>query len=125
MGIDIDTDKLRADLLDVGADGLTELLEAVRDGQVTPDEARALVVETLAEAIDAAVPTGPLDAYDDGVILSTVGRAYDFVASFLRRDPAKLRARADEAEAAGKVDRAARLRAAADRIEAAAAPPTA
>lgn len=115
----IDTDKLRADLLDVGADGLEDLLAAVRDGKISAEEARVLIVDTLAEAIDAAVPTGPLDSYDDGLIYQGVGKAYDLVASLLRRDPAKLRARAEEAEARGKAERAQRLRDAAARIEAA------
>lgn len=113
----IDITQLRNDLLDAGADGLTELLVLVRDGKVTPEEARDLLVETIATAIDVAIPTGPMDAYDDGVIASAVGKAYDLVASFLRRDPARLRARAADAEEIGKTERAARLRAAADRIE--------
>lgn len=114
----IDTDKLRADLLDVGADGLEDLLAAVRDGKISAEEARALIVDTVSEAIDAAVPTGPLDTYDDGLIHQGVAKAYDLLGSLLRRDPAKLRARAAEADAKGKGERAQRLRDAADRIEA-------
>lgn len=114
----IDIDQLRADLLDVGADGLEDLLAAVRDGRISPEEARALIVDTISEAIDSAVPTGPLDTYDDGLIHQGVAKAYDLLGSLLRRDPAKLRARAAEADAKGKPERAQRLRDAADRIEA-------
>ena len=118
MNVAIDTDQLRADLLDVGADGLEDLLAAVRDGRISAEEARGLIVDTLSEAIDAAVPTGPLDDYDDGLIHQGVGKAYDLVASLLRRDPAKIRARADAAEAEDRTERAQRLREAADRVEA-------
>lgn len=104
-------DTVRDDILS----NLRALLDAVADGQITAEEAQALV----ADAIDDLVPTGPLDAVDDSAILAAVKVVWDAVKTIdLTRDPVKLRARADVAESKGKADRAARLRAAADRIAA-------
>lgn len=95
-------------------DNLSDLLEAVRDGKLTVEEALDLV----AEAVDDAIPTGPFEDLDDGPIRAGVQKLYDLLAPLTRRDPAKIRARADAAELEGNADKAARLRARADRVEA-------
>ena len=102
------------------ADAHQQVAIALDDGHISREEALAELARMIAVVLDALLPTGPVDPYDDPVIRAGVERVVvriaDVVADAVQRDPDAMRARADEIEARNP-ERAARIRARADRVE--------
>jgi hypothetical protein len=102
-------------------DAHQQITIALSDGSITQDEALSELARIVALVLDALIPTGPLDPYDDEAIRAGTQRAISGISAVvtdaLTRDPERMRARADELEARNP-DRAARIRARADRVEA-------
>lgn len=91
---------------------LAELWAAVLDGDIAASEAGHLVSKlfsaaTVSKVIDAALPTGPLDALDDPVIRALVEAIWT---ALERRSLEELKADADAAQRAGRDRKATRLR---------------
>ncbi len=111
----------RAELEDLVDDAVEQVSDGLADGRLSSHEARALLVDVVAGVVDAAIPTGPLDPVDDAVWSAVVGAVAGAVErigrAVARRDPLRIRQRADRAELRGNTKRAQRRRNRADRIE--------
>lgn len=102
----LNPEQIAQSLIDI-ADAAAVLLAGLADERLTDDE--------IAAALDRAIDTGPLDALDDGAIRFAVARLDDLTEA-LRRDPARMRARAAALDAKNP-DRARRIRMRADKLE--------
>lgn len=81
-----------------------EVIDALGDGELRPEDARALVATLL----DAAVPTGPADPLDGPVWHLAVEGVWSLLAR--RRTADALLEAADRAASEGRASRAIRLR---------------
>lgn len=111
-------DTLRNELLDAGEQATSTLFGALRDGRISDDELELIVNELLAKAVDAVLPTGPIDPIDDPLIRAGVAGLYEVAVEALERDPSKMRERADRVRQRGNPDRAKRIEDRAARLEA-------
>lgn len=82
--------------------GVLQLVAGLRDGTLSADELENAIVEVVSVAIDAAIPTGPLEAFDDAVIRAGVVAVYRVAAELLERDPARMRRRAERLRDRGR-----------------------
>lgn len=110
----------RLDLLaETASHGLRAVVRALGDGQISAEEGEQILVDLVAEAVDAALPTGPLDPLDDQVIHQLTAAGVGVVVQLLPRPSAQeLRERAKRATRKGRDRRAARLARRAARLEA-------
>lgn len=82
--------------------------------QTERDEA---IADLVAEGIDAATDTGPLDAVDDEAIRQGVLRIQGLLWKLFQKDPAKMRERAQRCQARGDGLRAQQLLDEAQKLE--------
>lgn len=82
--------------------GVLQLVAGLRDGTLSADELENAIVEVVSVAIDAAIPTGPLEAFNDAVIRAGVVAVYRVAAELLERDPARMRRRAERLRDRGR-----------------------
>lgn len=82
--------------------GVLQLVAGLRDGTLSADELEDAIVEVVSVAIDAAIPTGPLEAFNDAVIRAGVVAVYRVAAELLERDPARMRRRAERLRDRGR-----------------------
>ena len=60
---------IRDELLDASEEALDGVIGGLRDESLTDSEGRQLLVNLIASALDAVIPTGPIDPFDDQLLI--------------------------------------------------------
>jgi len=95
-------------LEDIAEQSIDSISDALEGGYIGEADARELVIDVVSLVVDAIIPTGKLDPVDDAIIRSGISAAVQSIERVvsdlgvtLRRDPARIRARAQRARDRG------------------------